>query len=89
MNAYMRGVRLYNRFDKKGGNRDKMAEIVARRMGAEKSIIEQSADIGLDPDQKLDPKFLATSSSSSSSRNCWTSRPISASSSTIRLLTQL
>lgn len=60
MNAYMRGVRLYNDAIKPGGNRDKMAEIVARRMGAEKAIIEQSADIGLDPDQKLDPKFLAT-----------------------------
>lgn len=60
MNAYMQGVRLYNDAIRPGGDRRKMSEIVARRMGAETSIIEQSADIGLDPDQKLDPEFLAT-----------------------------
>ncbi len=60
MNAYMRGVRLYNDAICPGGDRRKSVEVIARRMGAEVALIEQSADIGLDPDQKLDASFLST-----------------------------
>jgi NitT/TauT family transport system substrate-binding protein len=51
MEAYMRGVRVYNDAFAKGKDKDRVIEIMARHSGVSADTIRNSFPAGLDPDQ--------------------------------------
>jgi len=53
MNAYMRGVRVYNDAVIKGKDKEKVYEILARRAGVDVKIVRNAFPAGLDPDQEV------------------------------------
>jgi NitT/TauT family transport system substrate-binding protein len=53
MNAYMRGVRVYNDAVIKGKDKEKVYEILARRAGVDLTVVRNAFPAGLDPDQEV------------------------------------
>ena len=60
MKAYMRGVRVYNDAIGKGRDKDKVIEIIARAANVPVAIIRDGFPAGLDPNQRLNKKFLGS-----------------------------
>lgn len=58
MKAYIRGVRAYNDAAFHGKNRDKVMKIIAEETDMPVSLIKKTSPVGLDPDQRLDPKYI-------------------------------
>jgi NitT/TauT family transport system substrate-binding protein len=54
MNAYMKGVRIYNDAFVKNMNKDKVIEILARRSGFALEVVKMATPAGLDPNQEVD-----------------------------------
>ncbi len=60
MKAYMRGVRVYNDAIGKGRDKDRVIEIIAKGANVPIPVVRDSFPAGLDPNQRLNKKFLAS-----------------------------
>lgn len=58
MDSYIRGVRLYNDAFAKGKDREKIVEILARRVKVDAKVIRDGFPAGLDPNGHVSRKFL-------------------------------
>jgi len=60
MNAYLKGVRVYNDAMFYGKDKDKVVKIIAQGTGTPEASIADSNPAGLDPDQKISLEWLQT-----------------------------